>query len=204
MADSQDPWAIKVKAARSAAKELNSEQLELEAQKIQYIGSMYLSNQFGPCVPTDNILANLSAAARKLRQNQYIQGGYLITGCSKDGNAAEVALHYDGPRDPAELFERPEFRFGRTVVISDARVFKVRPCFLGWHLNFELHVQPEFVKSVELFEDIMRFGGYYYGLGDWLTHPYYGKFTVDILKVNGESVDVDDEEELSEVEVGAE
>jgi hypothetical protein len=202
MVDPLDPYTIKLKAARAAAKQQESEQLEQEAQKIQYIGALYLSDAFGPCIPTEVILANLSAAARYLRNDQYIRGGYLIEGCPKDGNAGEVMLHYEGPRDPEKLFYLPEFRFGKVVDIQGNRVFKVRPCFLSWYINFTLRIRPEFVKNVQLFEEIMRFGGSFYGLGDWLKHPYYGKFTVDILAVNGESIEEEDETETELTEMG--
>jgi len=192
MADPLDRYAIATKIARAAWKEQKSDELEIAYARTQFEGALYLSDTLGVCIPTDIIDACISKAARKLYKSQYIRGGYLVTGVDSEAsvvNDAEVKLRYPGEQDPKRLFDHPEFRFRKSVVIDDSRIAKVRPCFHGWSIHFQLIIQPEFVANLELFEEIMVFAGRFYGLGDWITK--YGKFTVTIDSVNGAALNAE-------------
>lgn len=86
-----------------------------------------------------------------------------------------IPLLYDGPRDPKGLYEK-KFVDRRPVRVEKARVFRCRPRFNEWQIDFSLLVDdslmnPENVKAA------LDWGGHRKGIGDF--RPRFGRFEVE-------------------------
>jgi hypothetical protein len=86
-----------------------------------------------------------------------------------------VPLVYNGPKDPQEVFARPEFHSRLSVGIGNKRVMRVRPKFFPWAMS----VNGVFIEDAGLnFDDLKRIvelAGVVEGIGDNRVNGY-GRF----------------------------
>ena len=83
-----------------------------ELARLEWLGSLYLRDG-RPCLPGMNLEKALVEAARKSKRGKQAMAGIL---CPED-----AFLEYEGPKDPKQLWERPEFRFVVGVKVQMAR-----------------------------------------------------------------------------------
>jgi len=89
-----------------------------------------------------------------------------------------LELEYDGPKDPAELWEIEEFRLARAVRVGQARVIRTRPIFQEWAANVEVEFDLDFLNADHI-RQWMEIAGRKVGLMDW--RPKCGRFDIKEL-----------------------
>lgn len=67
------------------------------------------------------------------------------------------------------------------VVVSKARIFRCRPRFDKWELNFTVFIHDDRIDSLKL-EQILKNAGKYHGVGDY--RPRYGLFEISKFNIN--------------------
>lgn len=134
--------------------------------EIEFLGGLWLDSG-RPCLMGEAIEAAFVEAARRRRLGRTARAGLICP--------ANAPLRYDGPTEPEELWQRPEFRLRVPVRVQSHRVMRTRPMFSGWSATVELHYLPSLLNRREVIE-IMRLAGEQIGLGGW--RPRFGRFTV--------------------------
>lgn len=89
------------------------------------------------------------------------------------------ALVYEGPRDPAELWEAGEFSLRKGVGVSGRRVMRTRAIFTEWQASLKVEVDPK-IFDLDTLRKCWVDAGKYCGIGD--MRPIYGRFTATLTK----------------------
>lgn len=153
-----------------------SKQTDADRQQVgrlEWFGGIYHDPEFGVYVPAWNVI-------------KCINRGAVITKNGKDVLRSvsvltdKVPLQYDGPREPAKLYERPEFRFRKEVGIGQKKVMRVRPIFRRWALALEAELLEEVMNPADLLR-VTETAGLSEGLGDARILGY-GRFGVELAR----------------------
>ena len=96
-----DPNARELKKVTS--KRNKSEEDYLQAARLEFLGSLYFEDEFGPYIPGQNILRCLVDAGRKRKLGTKVTAGVFV-------KEQYNALAYDGPRDVEGLWRAANFR----------------------------------------------------------------------------------------------
>jgi hypothetical protein len=172
LADPLNPIVRKIKEHTAKKTKKTDYDLE-EIDRLSYIGSLYLSEDGKPVIPSDNIERCIQLGAQKKRMGKDVAAAVL---CSD----AEYPLQYDGPKDPAEMYKSIRFVNRKSVAVQNSRVMRVRPMIpTGWVLVFELEYDESVINEKAII-DAMQDAGSLIGLGDW--RPKFGRFTVEVVK----------------------
>ena len=166
LCDPRNKWAIALaKVVKGKAKDL------LEAQRIEFLGGLYLDDNQAPCITGDMVYAAVikGAAARKL-------GKEAKAGVYE--SAPFFPLQYDGPRTPEELYDDPRFRDYRGVRVGQVRVQRSRPIFRRWAVEIALDFDRSIIGRDDIVSALER-AGHVVGLGDY--RPRFGRFNVEVL-----------------------
>jgi len=149
-----------------------------ELARLEWTGSLYVkSGKIG--IPGSNLRSAIVGPGGSARQ-------------SKKGKEAAKALRmsefypvqYNGPGDPAELWQVKEFRHRIGVTVGrGSTVIRTRPIFDDWLIEGELQHSPDFADRDDVIH-WLRVAGTEVGLGDWRPQKYgpYGTFEVEILE----------------------
>jgi hypothetical protein len=178
LANPLNPYARKVKSFSSKRKKTDEDFADLA--RIEFEGSLYLDERYGPCIPCNNILATTISGARKSKMGREIDLALFVEGTPKTGDAGVVKLEYEGPRDIAQLWGNGTSAYvdSRLVVVNRARIMRTRPIFPQWSLHFIVRFDASVVNDEGVIKS-MEDAGFYSGLCDY--RPRYGRFTVEIL-----------------------
>jgi hypothetical protein len=166
LVDPMNPIVRKMKEF-TAKKSKKTDDDMVELARLEFLGSLYLTDKNKPCWPGENIETMVRAAARTERRGKDVEKAVLC-----DGN---WPLIYDGPSDPEKLWEDARFRLVKAVKVGPSRVMRTRPIFPAWSLKFTLHYDSELVNR----EDVVRWveiAGREIGLSEW--RPKHGRFEV--------------------------
>lgn len=119
----------------------------------------------GPGVPGWNVLRCLQdGASRHKRGKDVLRGIYPLD---------EFAdLVYDGPRDPANLWQEGWW-LRKTVGVQRSRTVRTRPLFPEWQVAVPIEVDMA-IWDLDTLRVCWRDAGLYAGLGD--MRPVYGRF----------------------------
>lgn len=134
--------------------------------EIEFLGSLWLDDR-RPCIPSEAVEAAFVEAARRRRLGRAARAGLICP--------ANAPLQYEGPKNPEELWQCPEFRLRVPVRVQTSRVMRTRPMFRDWSATVELSFLPTLLNSREVIE-LLQLAGEQIGLGGW--RPRFGRFAV--------------------------
>jgi hypothetical protein len=168
-ADPLNKWtkAIKLISSKRAKTDADYE----EMARLEFMAGLYL-DETGPIIPNFMIDALVVNGAKKSKEGMIAKSGCFCL--------EHARLEYDGPRDPAELWNNEQFRFSAIVRVGQARISRMRPIFRDWSAVISLSIEDTTINVSKVNEWLVT-AGTQVGLGDW--RPQYGRFTVQ--KVNG-------------------
>lgn len=167
LADPANEWTRAIKEVSGKRKKTDADYEEMA--RLEWMGSLYLSNG-RICIPSyvlEGCLIGKGGAARKQRMGKQAAAGMYVT--------TDAPLEYEGPREAAELWKLPAFRFRIPVRVGQARVVRTRPMFTEWAAGVQIEVDTELVNA----DDVrlwMHIAGREVGLMDW--RPKCGRFEV--------------------------
>jgi hypothetical protein len=167
MADPANEWTRAVKEISGKRKKTDADYEEMA--RLEWMGGLYL-HKGEPCIPgyvLEGCLIGKGGAARKQRMGKQAAAGLYVT--------KNFPLEYEGPREPAELWQLPEFQLRVPVVVKTSRIIRTRPIFEEWAANVEVEVDTDLINldDVRLW---MEIAGRECGLMDW--RPKCGRFEV--------------------------
>lgn len=142
--------------------------------KSEWMASLYLGAD-GPIIPGQNVKGMLVEAGVLKRQATAFKRALEVF-------EDEVPLHYRGPKDAEAMYQDPEFRDVRSVVVSGKRIMRYRPCFKRWSLTATLVYFEDMINESDLLAALAD-GGQYIGLGDFRPNNggKFGRFTFEVL-----------------------
>lgn len=171
-----DPITRELKKITAKRKKTDADLEEID--RLKFLGSLYYDPEIGPYWPAQNIDRMIFDAAKLSRRGQDIKRAFMVLDDA-------VALIYDGPRTPEELYKDDRFVDRRSVVIKGQRVMACRPIFREWEVAYECAFDPDVLNR----DDIIGFhatAGQFIGLSTY--RPRFGRFllaTVDGVAFQG-------------------
>lgn len=170
-----DPLDDATKAlAKVTGKRKKTDDDHFEVSRLEFLGSLYVSQEFGPFIPGANLEACLFKGASRTKQGTALKSALLIP---QNVNP----LIYVGPRAADELWKNEQFVHRASVKVGTSRVIRTRPVFPAWQVVFEGELDTEVVDQGSL-ENIVETAGRLVGLGDW--RPRFGRFKVNQITWN--------------------
>ena len=144
-------WLSQISAKR---KKTNEDFAELARR--EFLVALY--TEAGKVIyPIDNVHACLYSAARKRKEGPVFMAGLRVS---------DVELHYDGPRNPNELWEIESFRDRRSVRVGQNKIFRTRPKFAEWRMTITALLDTEYADIFNL-EEWVAIAGRQIGIGDY-------------------------------------
>jgi hypothetical protein len=135
--------------------------------RLEFLGGLYVGRA-GIHVPAANVRRCFAEAAKARRLGTAVNRAVIPTGL-------EVPLRYDGPTDPAELWQDPKYRYTTSVGIGRKRVVRTRPMFPDWEVQAEWELVTD-ALDLDDFKAVVAAAGIMEGLGDNRVNGY-GRFT---------------------------
>lgn len=170
-----DPLDEATKAlAKVTGKRKKTDDDHAEVSRLEFLGSLYLSQEFGPFIPGQNLEAALFRGATRTKQGTSLKSALLIP---QNVNP----LVYVGPRTADELWKDQQFVHRASVKVGTSRVIRTRPVFPQWQVAFQGELDTEVVDQESL-EAIIETAGRLVGLGDW--RPRFGRFQLNSIVWN--------------------
>lgn len=171
LADKTDP-IVKEIAKLNAKKTNKTEEDDEQVEHLEFLGGLYYDADIGVHVPTNCLVRSFEVAGRITKQGTKLVQGLAMT-------TDRVALDYDGPRKPEELWQRTDFRFRKIVGVQRNRIMRMRPIFRQWGLTFDAELLTDVLDPGEL-ETIAQQAGRSAGLLD-ARKLGYGRYRVEML-----------------------
>lgn len=177
--DPLDP--ITRELAKITGKTKKTEVDHAEMARVEFFGGLYtdpaipsvakLKSYEGSVVlPAWNIFRSLQEGAKMIKRGRDILRGVVPL-------SEFVALEYDGPDSPADLWDAGTFSLRKGVGVGTKKVMRTRPIFSDWQASLNIEVDPEIIDGDAL-EECWRRAGVYVGLGD--MRPIYGRFAATV------------------------
>lgn len=183
MIDQDNPHVQRIVALNRDLKKLKKddfdgrEKVRREMEKEEWMGSIYWDSEDGLYVPGENVIACITAGARKIKMGKQAECAIVPL-----PDVIPIQMERKYPRDLEALCKVSEFSFRKPVRIpprTGARLMKVRPVVpTGWSIEFEIEFDEKEFPEKDLIE-AMQCGGSLAGLGDW--RPRFGRFLVEII-----------------------
>ena len=165
LADPVNPIVRMIKPISGKRDKTESDYLEMS--RLEWHGGLYLKDG-KPCIPGEVIEACLMEAARKRKKGKQAQAGIIVPDDS--------LIEYDGPQDPAEMWESGDFIHKVGVKVQRNKVMRTRPIFKKWALSLEILYLDSLLNKSEV-ESFVEIAGQIIGIGDW--RPKFGRFSVE-------------------------
>jgi hypothetical protein len=173
LADPLDPQTKEFK--RISGKKSKTEDDHELMSMMEFAAGLYLDDDGRPCIPAGNLMKCLIEGARVTKSGPKIERGVTLAG-------VDFPLIYDGPTDPADLYQDRRFVDRRSVVNQRARVMRTRPVFKQWAFEAEAHIDPAILDVSDL-ASIVTDAGNLIGLGDHRKIGGYGRFTGNVAVI---------------------
>jgi len=139
----------------------------------EWRGGLYWDDSIGLHIPGENIDACILAAAKLQRLGSHYKRAAFVM---DDNCPLKIDDKIGGDIDKlVSLYDK--YSFAKSVVVSRARIMRVRPMFKNWETDFQLAFNPEMIDSGELIKAVNDAGNFI-GLCDW--RPRFGRFSADI------------------------
>lgn len=165
LVDPLNQFSRSIAEITSKRKKTDADHAELGRR--EFFGGLYLMNG-EPCIPAEMLEAALIRGAMKEKRGPQAKAGLLVEN--------NVALLYDGPRDPKALWADDRFQFRVAAKVGQAKVMRTRPRFEGWSADIEVKFLPELLNAREV-RSFLVTAGEQIGIGDW--RPRFGRFVVE-------------------------
>lgn len=171
LADPLDPFVQALKAVKTK-KTLEDHE---EMAHIEFLGGLYTSPPLSwpmngtkavPGIPAWNILRCLQDGGRRIKRGKDVPRGVYP---AQDF----VPLQYDGPKEPAKLWEHGGFALRKSVGVQKSRLMRTRPMFTDWQAELKIDVDDT-IFDLHTLETMWHDAGIYSGLGE--MRPVYGRF----------------------------
>ena len=173
-ADPFNKYARELKVINNKRKKTDNDLIKLA--NLTYESKLYFDDKLGVYVPSNWIVAGLSAIA------------YKQTRISKAGcrgaiypNSKKYKLYYEGMKKVKKIDDLVLDDFFRTTefyLISGKRISKPIPTFYNWSFEIDIDFDEEII-SVEDMELLLKVMVYRKGFGDY--RPTYGRGTIQDL-----------------------
>jgi hypothetical protein len=167
LADPLDEYARAIGAIKRRGK---TEADHLETARLEFLGGLYTTPELGPVLPAWNVLRCLQGGAKRHKRGADVLRGIYP-------QVENAAIQYDGPRDPAELWQAGGFALRKSVGIQRNRIMRTRPIFTEWKVALLVEVDPT-VFDCHTLATLWREAGIYEGIGE--MRPVYGRFTATL------------------------
>jgi hypothetical protein len=165
-----DPYCKKMKSLVSKRSKTDEDHEEI--LDVQWEAALYFSERIGLYMPSENIFAAISTAARKHKLGQK-SGGISLTEAL--GYPIVTANHLS----LADLKADRTNRFYKTVNIQKSKTLSCRPIFNDWKMEFEFEFEKDIVDVNEIMTILMTLNSRV-GFGVWRPSSpkpgSYGKF----------------------------
>lgn len=162
--------------AELTGKRKRTEAENLQLFRLKWQASLYLDAEKGPCLPANNILRSVQAAAALSRQGKNIERGVTV-------RESLVPIEYDGPRTPQAMWDDKRFvdvRDGK--VSSGSRIPVVRPIFpVGWKCAVTFDLAPDVVSVADFLMHAVQ-AGRLIGVGTYRAK--FGRFTLGLISAS--------------------
>lgn len=168
LADPDNEFAKAI--AQIAKKRTKTEQDRFEIARYEFLGGLYLGPG-GPVIPTANIRKCFAESAKITKRGKAVERAVVM-------HALHEPVEYDGPRDPAALWDQPKFRSRMVVGVVGRRVVRTRPMFAEWRVRAAVTLFPD-ILDLDEFVVIAEQAGLIEGLGDG-RRLGYGRFATEV------------------------
>jgi len=170
------------KSITSKGSKKSDEQVK-RLSEIQFLESLYFTEELGLFLPSENIQRMLLEACRrteKLRESRM-----YFSGISEIGHPLGFSLKTENCKDIQALLKDPKNKYTKMVVIQKNRVSSVRAIFNMWECMIEVEIDTETLNPAQL-EKWFCTAGKFCGLGarrpSGPTPGLYGRFIVTNFK----------------------
>jgi hypothetical protein len=140
-----------------------------EAERIEFLGSLYTDEKGAPCITGDMVYAMHVEGAKGRKLGKQAKAGVFEA-------QPNYPLIYDGPKDPDKLFADGRFSDYRGVRVQQNRIMRSRPIFRAWAVDISVLVNTESM-SIDDVKLAFEYAGSAKGLGDY--RPRFGRFIVE-------------------------
>ena len=169
LADPLNPIAQQIGALAKKQKKTEADYAEMA--RLEWFGGLYHEPGLGIYVPTWNVHRSFERAGTITRQGTTVIRALAML-------ADKVPVEYDGPKEPAKLWDRQEFRYMAAVGVQRNRVMRMRPIFRQWKLSLDV-MMLEDVINLSDFTEIASLAGRAEGIGD-ARKLGNGRFDVEV------------------------
>jgi hypothetical protein len=169
LADPDNPLVREIQTYTSKRKKTEDDRRAIE--RLEWFGGLYVEDG-AIVVPTGNIRKSFINAGKITKQGTQVTRALQFTDLN-------VPLVYDGPDDPQELFNRPEFHDRSAVGISGKRTMRVRPKFPRWALVAHA-ILLESVMDLDDLRRVAELAGKAEGIGDNRLNGF-GRYAVKVV-----------------------
>ena len=149
------------------AKKKKSEDDLMEIRHLEFLAGLYVNEKQEIIIPGVNLEACFVSGAKKEKRGQDAKVSILVP--------EDPLLIYSGPKKPEDLWQSGKFHDVRSVVVQKNRVFRCRPYFKVWALEFVAQFSPGGVDA-DVADNWLKTCGEQVGLGDY--RPRFGRFEV--------------------------
>lgn len=170
LADPLNKWSKAIKVLTAKGKKKTDADIA-EIARLEWYGSLYVTDDGRPCWPGENIEGMLRDAAKKERRGKETLFAIRSRG--------EWPVEHDGPADLDSLWENERYRKVCQVRVQKSRVVRCRPIFPEWSLSFKVEYDSNVLTRDDLERWIMT-AGEVIGLSEW--RPKFGLF--EVVKVS--------------------
>ena len=170
LANPFDPITKQIKALTGKRKKTEDDLLEIS--RLEWLGGLYHSPHGGIHLPGYNILSAIIGGGKLQKLGTHIKRSALV-------QEDEVAVEYDGPQDPDDLFRAGGFVDIRSVKVGTSKVARCRPIFKKWRCSFTVLYDESGIQRSDL-DRCLSDAGAMIGIGDY--RPRFGRFTVEASK----------------------
>jgi hypothetical protein len=140
----------------------------LEIARLEWLGGLYHDEDAGIHVPGYNVFAAMVNGGKMHKLGTQIKRAVVI-------QEDKLALKFEGPKAPEDLFQNKRFVDMRSVKVGTAKVLRCRPIFRDWELTFTVLYEESAIQKDDL-DRVMEDTGRMIGLGDY--RPRFGRFEV--------------------------
>jgi hypothetical protein len=169
--DLANPLNPIVKEQKKISKKRNKTEADLEElARLEFYGSLYVSDNPGIIIPAEVLEACINGGARKFKEGMLAKSGMVVMEHAK--------LIFKGPQTVKEMWEDGRFTFQKMVVVSRARILRTRPIFDQWSCDVEVSYEDSVCDAGQIHRWLEK-AGQIVGLCDW--RPRYGRFEVEAV-----------------------
>ncbi len=167
LSDPMNNYARALKTVSGKKKKTEADYEEMA--RIEMEGGLWLNAEKRPCIPGMAIDAMLQGAASIYKLGKKFAAAVMT-------DSESYLLEHDGPKDVDALSNDPRFRDRRRVKIDRVAVWRTRPKFDKWAVEFSVCLINDAGVTEDNLRQALEDAGRRIGLGDY--RPKFGHFVV--------------------------